>query len=129
MNRADGTCYYQPVIQRVETRCYNIDRAYGSKKSANDGLYLKLLIVCIRAQTRGRPDYLKFTMNKTTIYIILTLLKAILIITGMVFVFLNFISWRTTKDVKKLKKAAMIFGGVFLSILILTVIEFIIAFN
>ena len=47
----------------------------------------------------------------------------------MVFVILNFISWRTTKDSKKFKKAALIFGGIFLSILILTGIEFIIAFN
>jgi hypothetical protein len=68
-------------------------------------------------------------MNKNTIYITLTLLKALIIITGMVFVFLNFTSWRTTKDGKKLKKAAIIFGGVILSILILTGIEFIIAFN
>jgi len=68
-------------------------------------------------------------MNKNTIYIILTFLKALIIITGMVFIFLNFISWRTTKDGKKLKKAAIIFGGVFLSLLILTAIEFIIAFN
>jgi hypothetical protein len=68
-------------------------------------------------------------MNKNVIYITLTLLKALIIITGMVFVFLNFISWQTTKDGKKLKKAALIFGGIFLSIVILTGIEFIIAFN
>ena len=68
-------------------------------------------------------------MNHNFIYIALTLLKALIIITGMVFVFLNFISWRTTKDGKKLKKAAIIFGGVFLSIVILTAIEFIIAFS
>jgi hypothetical protein len=59
----------------------------------------------------------------------LTLLKAVIIITGMVYVFLNFISWRKTKDGMKLKKAAIIFGGVFISMLILTGIEFIIAFN
>jgi hypothetical protein len=68
-------------------------------------------------------------MNKNAIYITITLLKALLIITGMVFVILNFISWRTTKDGRKFKKAALIFGGIFLSILILTGIEFIIAFN
>jgi len=68
-------------------------------------------------------------MDKNTIYIILTLLKALIIITGLVFVILNFISWRTTKDGKKLKKAAIIFSGIFLSILILTGIEFIMAFN
>jgi hypothetical protein len=68
-------------------------------------------------------------MDKNTIYIILTLLKALIIITGMVFVILNFISWRTTKDGKKLKKAAIIFGGIFLSLVILTGIEFIMAFN
>jgi hypothetical protein len=69
------------------------------------------------------------SMNRNTIYIILTLLKALIIITGMLFVFFNFISWRKTKDGKKLKKTALIFGGIFLSILILTGIEFIIAFN
>jgi hypothetical protein len=68
-------------------------------------------------------------MNKNTIYIILTLLKSVIIITGMVYAFLNFISWRKNKDGNKLKKAAIIVGGVFLSILILTGIEFIIAFN
>lgn len=68
-------------------------------------------------------------MNKNDIYVTITLLKALIIITGMVFVILNFISWRTTKDSKKFKKAALIFGGIFLSILILTGIEFIIAFN
>jgi len=68
-------------------------------------------------------------MNKNTIYIILTLLKALIIITGMVFVFLNFILWRKTKDSRRLKKSAIIFGGIFLSLLILTGIEFIIAFS
>jgi hypothetical protein len=68
-------------------------------------------------------------MNKTTIYIILTLLKAAIIITGMIYVFLNFTSWRSTNDRKKLKKAAIIFGGVLLSIIILSGIEFIIALN
>ena len=68
-------------------------------------------------------------MSKTTIYIILRLLKATTIITGMVYVFLNFISWRKTKDVQKLKKALIIFGGIFLSILVLSAIEFIVAFN
>jgi heme A synthase len=60
---------------------------------------------------------------------VLTLLKAGIIITGMVYVFLNFISWRKNKDGRKLKKAAIIFFGVFLSILVLSGIEFIIAFN
>lgn len=68
-------------------------------------------------------------MNKNTIYIILTLLKALIIITGMVFMFLNFISWLKTKDDSKLKKIAIILGGIFLSMMILTGIEFIIAFN
>ncbi|MDB5140274.1 MAG: hypothetical protein JWR12_2190 [Mucilaginibacter sp.] len=66
---------------------------------------------------------------KNTIYIILTLLKVLIIVPGMVFVTLNLISWWTTKDGKKLKKAAIIFGGVFLSILVLSGIEFIVAFN
>lgn len=68
-------------------------------------------------------------MNKTTIYIILTLLKAVIIITGMVYIFLIIISLRRTKDGKKLKKAAITFGMIFLSILILTIIEFVMAFN
>jgi len=68
-------------------------------------------------------------MNKNTIYIILTLLKAVIIISGMVNIILNFISWRKTKDGNKLKKIAFILGGIFLSLLILTGIEFIIAFN
>jgi hypothetical protein len=66
---------------------------------------------------------------KSTIYILLTLLKAVIIITGMVYMFLNFISWRKTNDSKKLKKVAIIFGGIFLSLLIITCIEFIIALN
>jgi heme A synthase len=65
----------------------------------------------------------------STIYVILTLLKAVIITTGMVYAFLNFMSWRKTRDSKKLKKAAVIFGGVILLIIILTGIEFIIAFN
>lgn len=68
-------------------------------------------------------------MNKNTIYIILTLLKATIIITGMVYIFSNFITWRKTNDRQKLKKAAIIFGGIVLSLLILTVTEFIIALN
>ncbi len=68
-------------------------------------------------------------MDKNTIYIILTILKAVIIITGMVNICLNFISWRRTKDGNKLKKIAFIFGGIFLSLIILTGIEFIIAFN
>jgi membrane-associated PAP2 superfamily phosphatase len=72
---------------------------------------------------------IKTTMNKNTIYITITLLKALIIITGMVLISLNLISWRKTKDGKKLKKAAIIFGGIFLSTLILTGIELIVAFN
>jgi len=68
-------------------------------------------------------------MDKSTFYIILSLLKAVIIISGIVYLFLNFTSWIRTKDSKKLKKIAFIFGGIFLSILILTGIEFIIAFN
>lgn len=68
-------------------------------------------------------------MTKNTIYIILTLLKALMIIAGTVFIFLNLISWLTTKDDKKLKKAAIILVGVFLTLIILTGIEFIIALN
>jgi len=68
-------------------------------------------------------------MTKNTIYIILTIAKAVIIIVGFVFINLNFFSWRKTKDSSKLKKAAIIFGGIVLSLLILTGIEFIIAFN
>jgi hypothetical protein len=66
---------------------------------------------------------------RNIIYIILTTLKAVIIITGMVFLIKNIALWLTTKDSNKLKKAAMIFGGIFLSLMILTGIEFIIAFN
>jgi len=65
----------------------------------------------------------------STFYIILTLIKAIGIITGMVYAFVNFISWRKTNDSKKLKKAAIIFGGVIMLIIVLTGIEFAIALN
>ena len=68
-------------------------------------------------------------MDKSTIYIALTVFKVLLLIAGMVFVLLNFASWLTTKDSKKLKKAAIIFGGTFLSIVIISGIEFIIALN
>lgn len=68
-------------------------------------------------------------MDKNTIYIVLTLLKAVIIIAGMVYVSLNLISWWKTKDGRKLKKAAIIFGGFFLSLLILTGVEFIVALN
>ena len=68
-------------------------------------------------------------MDKSTIYIALTVFKVLLLIAGMVFVLLNFASWLTTKDGKKLKKAAVIFGGTFLSIVIISGIEFIITFN
>jgi len=44
-------------------------------------------------------------MNKQTIYIVLTLLKVVIIILGMVYLFLNVITWRRTKDAKKLKKS------------------------
>ena len=68
-------------------------------------------------------------MTKNTIYIVLTLIKAAIIIAGIPFVTLNFISWVKNKDGKKVKKGAIIFGGIILSILILTGIEFMIAFN
>jgi hypothetical protein len=66
---------------------------------------------------------------KSNIYIILTLLKVIVITIGMVYAFINFRSWRKTKDSKKFKKAAILFGGVVLSILIISGVEIIIAFN
>lgn len=66
---------------------------------------------------------------RNIIYIILTILKAVIIITGMVFLIKNIALWLTTKDNNKLKKAAIIFGGIFLSLIILTGIELIIAYN
>jgi hypothetical protein len=47
----------------------------------------------------------------------------------MVLMFLGFISWLKTKDSKKLKKIALIFGGICLSTMLLTAIEFVLAFN
>ncbi|GAA4317502.1 hypothetical protein GCM10023149_15070 [Mucilaginibacter gynuensis] len=73
--------------------------------------------------------FAKTIMSNTAIYTVLTLLKVVIIITGMVYVILNIISWRKTKDNKKLKRALVIFGMIFLSILILTIIELVIAFN
>jgi len=67
-------------------------------------------------------------MDKNTIYIILTLIKAIAIIVGMVFVFINLIPG-IRGDKKKLKKAAFIFLGICVSLTILTAIEFAIALN
>jgi len=58
-----------------------------------------------------------------TIYVILTILKAAVITIGMGYCFLNLISWTRTKEGKKLKKAAIVFGGVFLSILVISIIE------
>jgi hypothetical protein len=66
-------------------------------------------------------------MDKTTIFVIITVIKAIAIIVGMIYIFLNIMSWRNTKDNSKLKKAVFTFGGIFLSILLLTAIEFAIA--
>jgi len=66
---------------------------------------------------------------KTTVYITITLLKVAIIVTGMMYVISNFISWKRTKEGKKLKKAAIIFGGIFLSILILSAVEIVITFN
>ena len=68
-------------------------------------------------------------MSRNTIYIILTLLKVVILIIGLVKVNVNIFEWRRTKDRQKLKDAAIIFGAVFLAIMILTIIEFAIAFN
>lgn len=56
--------------------------------------------------------------------IIFLLLKAVMIIGCTIYVIVNLISWATTKDNKKLKKAAVAFGGTFLFIITLSVIEF-----
>lgn len=67
-------------------------------------------------------------MGRNTIYIIITLLKAIAIIIGFIFIWINLIPG-ISGDKKKLKKAALIFLGVIISVIILTAIEFAIAFN
>ena len=67
-------------------------------------------------------------MDRNTIYIILTLIKAIAIIVGMVFVLINLIPG-IRGDKMKIKKAALIFLGICVSLTILTAIEFVIALN
>ena len=66
-------------------------------------------------------------MDKTAIYILLTVLKIVIIITGFVFIILNFVAWMSTKNSNKIRKAGLLLLGVFLSILLLTAIEFYIA--
>ena len=68
-------------------------------------------------------------MDKSGIYMALTALKALIIIVGMIFVLLNFASWLSAKDGDKLRKAALVFAGVFLSVILLSGIELIIALN
>jgi len=65
----------------------------------------------------------------TIVYVILSIVKAVGIIIGMIYSFLNFWSWRKNKDPKKLKKALILFGGVILWIVIISGVEIIIAFN
>jgi len=67
-------------------------------------------------------------MNRNTIYIILTLIKAIAIIIGTVFILINLIPG-IRGDKTKLRKAAFIFLGICVSLTILTAIEFAIALN
>lgn len=78
---------------------------------------------------RWIAERLLISMTRNTIYIILTLLKVIIIIIGWVFMIINIIAWRKTKDNKKLKHVAIIFGCIFLGLILLTGIEFIIALN
>jgi peptidoglycan biosynthesis protein MviN/MurJ (putative lipid II flippase) len=68
-------------------------------------------------------------MDKNTIYIIVTILKTIIIIVGMPFLILDLISWFKTKDNKKIKRAAVIIVGIFILLVMLTGLEFIIAYN
>ena len=68
-------------------------------------------------------------MDKNTIYIIVRILKAIIIIVGMPFLILDLISWFKTKDNKKIKRAAVIIVGIFILLMMLTGLEFIIAYN
>jgi len=60
-------------------------------------------------------------------YVILTLLKAIIIISGLGFSIYYFTLYREGKS--SLKKAAWIFVSTWLLIIIITVIEFIIVFH
>lgn len=56
--------------------------------------------------------------------IIFLLLKAVIIIATTVYVVFNLTLWFTTKDNKKLKRAAIAFGGAFLSVIALSIVEF-----
>jgi len=68
-------------------------------------------------------------MSRNTIYTILSILKIVIIIIGIVVILMNIVSWRKIKDDKKIKKAAIVFGVIFLLTLIITIIEFVIAYN
>lgn len=59
-----------------------------------------------------------------SIDIIFMLLKGIAIIACMIYVLMNLILGLSTKDNKKLRRAAFVFGGTFLFIIALSVIEF-----
>ena len=51
--------------------------------------------------------------------IIFWLLTGVAIIGCTIYVLVNLISWATTKDNKKLKRAAIVFGGTFLFVIAL----------
>lgn len=67
-------------------------------------------------------------MNKSDIYILLTIFKALVLLTGLTFTAINFIPG-ISGDKVKLKKAGIIFLATFLVFVLITAVEFAIAFN
>jgi hypothetical protein len=68
-------------------------------------------------------------MTKNTIYIILTLYKVVLVIGGTSATFYFFISGIVKKDNAAFKNAGIVFVSIALMMILLTVIEFAIAYN
>ena len=67
-------------------------------------------------------------MNKSEMYIFLTIFKALVLLTGLTFTVINFIPG-ISGDKAKLKKAGIIFLVTFLVFVLITAVEFAIAFN
>ena len=75
------------------------------------------------------PSALKGELkNKSEMYILLTIFKALVLLTGLTFTVINFISG-ISDDKVKLKKAGVIFLATFLVFVLITAVEFVIAFN
>jgi Na+-driven multidrug efflux pump len=62
-------------------------------------------------------------------YVVLTILKAVIILVGLGLTVINLIQAIGAKDRKKLKKAGLLFLLTFLSVIIVTGIEFIMIYN